>query len=126
MSEDPLDPQPAGPSGRRSWWQRWRQRRKLATPISTTVTGLELPTRFEKGEPGSHPGLDVHDLASMPSTRGQVRITCIDYCTEQSQVLEVTDIDAFVAGHRPAWTQVRWINVDGLSDLRAVRALAIK
>lgn len=126
MSDDPLDPQPAGSSSRRSWWQRWRQRRKLPAPVSATVTGLELPTRFEKGEPGSHPGLDVHDLASMPSTRGQVRITCIDYCMEQAQVLEVTDIDAFVADHRPAWTQVRWINVDGLSDLRAVRALAIK
>ena len=39
---------------------------------------------------------------------------------------EVADVDAFVAAHRPDWTSVRWINVDGLSDLGAVRALAVK
>ncbi|HPS78463.1 MAG TPA: CorA family divalent cation transporter, partial [Thermoanaerobaculaceae bacterium] len=126
MSDSSPNSQSSEPPDRRSWWRRWRRRHKPDTPASITVTGLELPTRFEKGEPGAHPGLDVHDLARMPSTRGQVGITCIDYCSEQAQVQDVTDVDAFVAAHRPEWTQVRWINVDGLSDLTVVQALAIK
>lgn len=88
--------------------------------------GLELPTRFAKGTPGAKPGIEVHDLATMPSTRGQVNVTSIDYSAEKLQSQTITDIDEFVAIHRPDWTAVRWINVDGLSDLHTIRALAIK
>jgi magnesium transporter len=38
----------------------------------------------------------------------------------------VEDIDRFVAGHRPEWSKVSWINVDGLTDLKSVKALADK
>jgi magnesium transporter len=68
----------------------------------------------------------VHDLATMPSTRGQVRVTCTDYSPDRAQVQEVANIEDFIAEHRPEWTAVRWINVDGLSDLHTIRALAIK
>jgi magnesium transporter len=88
--------------------------------------GLKLPVRFEKGTPGATPGIEVHELASMPTTRGEVRVTCIDYSPERAQVQEMTSVDDFVTAHRPDWTVVRWINVAGLSDLNTIRALAIK
>jgi magnesium transporter len=41
-------------------------------------------------------------------------------------IQEITDLDEFVAGHRPEWSHVRWISVDGLSDMNAIHALATK
>jgi magnesium transporter len=38
----------------------------------------------------------------------------------------VKDLAAFLAVHRPEWATVRWISVDGLGDLRAIRGLAEK
>jgi magnesium transporter len=111
--------------GRAPWWRRWRPRGRAA-PDSKPPAGLELPTRFEKGAPGSQPGIEVYDLQSMPSTRGQVRVTCTDYCADRVSTQDVADIEAFFENHRPEWTAVRWIHVEGLSDLHTVRALAIK
>ncbi len=54
------------------------------------------------------------------------RITCIDYSAEQCQVQEVSDVPAFLESHRPSWTRVRWINVEGLADIDVVLALADK
>jgi magnesium transporter len=62
----------------------------------------------------------------MPSTPGAVRVTCIDYSPHEVRFEDVGDISEFVAGHRPDWSVVRWINVDGLADLSIVRALAEK
>lgn len=122
--------EPAGsrktPLWRSSPARHWRLRRRIARSRAPSVTGLELPTRFEKGAPGAVPGIDVHELRTAPGKAGEVRVTCFDYCAEQVQVQEIADIDAFVATHRPPWTAVRWINVDGLDDLHVVRALAIK
>jgi magnesium transporter len=53
-------------------------------------------------------------------------VTCIDYGPSQVRVQEVQDLNAFVAGHRPEWATVRWINVDGLADMRVIRAFADK
>ena len=36
------------------------------------------------------------------------------------------DLPGFIARHRPDWSAVRWINVDGLGDLGVIRALAEK
>ncbi|HPC84059.1 MAG TPA: magnesium/cobalt transporter CorA [Thermoanaerobaculaceae bacterium] len=114
------------PLKRRSWLRRWRLRRRISHTQAATVTGLELPTRFEKGEPGAVAGVDVREMHTRPGRPGEVKVTCIDYCADQVQVQDITDIDAFVAVHRPPWSAVRWINVDGLGDLHTVRALAIK
>lgn len=61
-----------------------------------------------------------------PGRPDRVFLTCIDYCPEQVQAVDVLDVDDFLARHRPAWSQVRWINVDGLADLRIIQALAAK
>ncbi|MCG6927175.1 MAG: magnesium/cobalt transporter CorA [Acidobacteria bacterium] len=88
--------------------------------------GPRLPRRFKKAEPGSPAGLEARDLAALPSTPGAARITCIDYSPDRVQVEEVIDVGDFVARHRPEWSVVRWINVDGLTDLGVIQALAEK
>ena len=87
--------------------------------------GLHVPRRFKKAKPGSAPGLEPHELAAMPSTPG-ARITCVDYSPTQVRFEEVKDISQFIIMHRPDWATVRWINVDGLSDLDAIGAFAEK
>jgi magnesium transporter len=39
---------------------------------------------------------------------------------------EVTDLQEFMNAHRPEWSAVRWINVDGLSDRSVIQAFAEK
>ncbi len=88
--------------------------------------GLRLPRRFKKATPGSAAGIEPHDLHPVPGQPVSVRITCIDYSVEQAVLEEVKDLPAFIARHRPEWSAVRWINVDGIGDLGVIRALAEK
>jgi magnesium transporter len=60
------------------------------------------------------------------STPEPTRVTCIDYSAERCQVQEIEDIPSFLESHRPTWSQIRWINVDRLSDIDVVEALAEK
>ena len=73
------------------------------------------------------PGIEIHDH-ELPSgaKEGPLRVTCVDYSPEQFQFQEVADLPDFLAHHRPPWSRVRWINVDGLTRLDAIRALAEK
>lgn len=56
----------------------------------------------------------------------RIFVTCMDYCPDQVQAVDLLDVDDFLAHHRPEWAKVRWINVDGLTDHRLIRALAEK
>jgi len=76
--------------------------------------------------PGAAPGIEHDEIASLPGGSGLARITCIDYSPGNVSFLEVTDLDDFVARHRPEWSAVRWISVDGLADMAAIHALATK
>jgi magnesium transporter len=89
---------------------------------------LKLPTRFGKRTPGAAPGISTEQLKQLPSAKpaAAVRVTVIDYSPDHVEMQGVLDFDAFIAAHRPAWTTVRWINVDGLSDLKAIETLAKK
>ncbi|HAV65544.1 MAG TPA: magnesium and cobalt transport protein CorA, partial [Verrucomicrobiales bacterium] len=49
-----------------------------------------------------------------PPAPGTVRIRCVDYCPEKVETREVPDLEAFLREPRPAWSKVRWINIDGL------------
>lgn len=53
-------------------------------------------------------------------------VTCADYSPTQERVVEVDDVAAFLAQHRPEWSAVRWINVVGLGDRAVIRGLAEK
>src|SRR5512136_829233 len=85
-----------------------------------------LPRLRKTSAPGSVPGIELEQLSRMPSGAVPAMVRCIDYGPGQVRSQEVRDLDAFIAGHRPEWATVRWINVDGLTDMRVVRAFAEK
>jgi magnesium transporter len=76
--------------------------------------------------PGAAPGIEHHEIAALPGSSGPVRIGCLDYSPGQVAMQSIEDLDGFVAHHRPDWSVVRWISVDGLSDMRVIHALATK
>jgi magnesium transporter len=87
---------------------------------------LRLPRLRKRSRPGAVAGIDLDQLSAMPSGAEPVSVTCIDFSPEQVSVTEVKDIDAFIAAHRPPWSAVRWINVDGVANMHVVRGLAEK
>lgn len=94
--------------------------------LADAPAGLPLPRMAAQAEPGATPGIELHELERMPSQPGDVSITCIDYSPEQHRREEVHDIEDFIIHHRPPWSTVRWINVDGLTDPAIIHALAEK
>jgi magnesium transporter len=90
-----------------------------------TARRLRLP-KIRKNRPGTAAGIEPEQLDRLQSTPGEVRVTVIDYRADNVLVRTVDDIDDFVAGHRPAWSAVCWINVDGLTDMKCISALAEK
>lgn len=99
---------------------------QAAGPETEPARGLPLPRMAADIEPGTTPGIELHELEQMPSTPGEVYISCIDYSPEQHHAEEVDDIESFMIYHRPPWSAVRWINVDGLTDTSVIHALAEK
>src|SRR5687768_1076476 len=75
---------------------------------------------------GQKPGIELQDLEHLPSEPGGVRITCIDYSPDNVQVRMVDKLDDFISHHRPEWARIRWINVDGLGDMKVIHAFAEK
>jgi len=75
---------------------------------------------------GAPPGLEHDELAKLPSGPAPVYVTCIDYGPGHAQQQRIEDLEGFLAHHRPEWSVVRWINVDGLSNMRVIHALATK
>lgn len=75
---------------------------------------------------GAAPGIEHDEIANLPGSSGHATITCIDYSAAQMMAQEVTDLELFIQTHRPEWTTVRWICVNGLSDMNAIQALATK
>lgn len=73
---------------------------------------LKLPTRFGQRHAGSAPA--------------GVKVTVIDYASDFVEMQGALDLDSFLLGHRREGTAVRWIDVAGLSDLKAIEALARK
>jgi magnesium transporter len=103
---------------------RLRQLMKAARPLlpahGTTIPRLRMPP------PGTSPGIEAGELGHSPRSEEPARIACIDYSREQSQAQEVADLADFLSHHRPTWSRVRWINVDGLKQMDAIHALAEK
>jgi magnesium transporter len=96
-----------------------------ARVFARAAFGLRLP-RLRKGRPGAAPGIGREELATLPSQPGGVKVTVVDYAVGRVEAQVVEDIAAFTAVHRPEWSAVRWINVDGLTDMTVLRALAEK
>ncbi len=85
----------------------------------------ELP-RVSMPPPGTAGGIEASELSARASGPGRVAVTCVDYSPDQVEIVEVDQIDDFLARHRPAWSCVRWINVDGLTEMAVLRAIAEK
>jgi magnesium transporter len=79
-----------------------------------------------KSRPGAAPGIEHNEIVSLPVGTMPANITCIDYSPGDVLIQEVDDLENFLRNHRPEWSAVRWINVDNLSDLNAIHALATK
>lgn len=131
LRDDQHDEQASRPEGLLPW-SVGRTLGAAAESLSRALTSLSLGPQLKgKNKPGSAPGIETHELASLasaqpPSTAGPVHLTCIDYSPDRVQVQDIDDIEDFIIHHRPQWATVRWINVDGLSDLNLIRGLAEK
>jgi magnesium transporter len=100
-----------------------RQRRK---GVRSLAPRFKVPRVRKRSKPGAVAGIELSELARMPATQEPVTVTCIDYGPQQAHVQRVADLPSFLAVHRPEWATVRWINVDGLGDMAAVRGFAEK
>jgi len=76
--------------------------------------------------PGAAPGIEHDEIVGLSGGNETVRITCIDYNPGNVLIQEIEDLDDFLGHHRPEWSNVRWISVEGFSNLEAVHALATK
>ena len=76
--------------------------------------------------PGAASGIEHHELTQPHGHSAKVTVTCTDFSPDCVQVEQVADLDDFLARHRPEWAVVRWVNIDGLSDMNVVRAFAVK
>src|SRR5262245_34226290 len=65
-------------------------------------------------------GIELRDLDNRPTIKGSARVTVVDYCSDQCLVQEVTNLRDFLSKHRPDWSQVRWIRVQGLEDMETI------
>jgi magnesium transporter len=76
--------------------------------------------------PGTQAGIESDELSALTSGTGPVSVTCVDYSPERVEIHQITEIDGFLAVHRPSWSHVRWIDVVGLSQMDVIRAIAVK
>ena len=91
----------------------------------TMIQDLKSRFLFRKA-PGDAPGVEHDEIATLPSGAERVRITCSDYGPNGVMMQDIEDLESFLGQHRPEWSVVRWINVDGLSDMKVIHALATK
>jgi magnesium transporter len=90
------------------------------TPLVQHIPRLNMPP------PGTSPGIETHELLARISTDAPIRVTCVDYCPEQMQIQQVGNLKNFLEQHRPAWSKVRWIRVEGLGQMETILAFAEK
>lgn len=76
--------------------------------------------------PGNAPGIELDEISELKGERGQARVSCVDYCPDRISIQEISELDDFVALHRPEWAAVRWVRVEGLSDRHVIQVLATK
>src|SRR5262249_12892087 len=110
----------------------------IGSALSTTLNGankfgrnlMGLHNRtFPVRRPGEQAGIELAQLSKMAAEQTDIipsGIACVDYSREPAEIQEITNLDDFIIQHRPEWSKVRWINIDGLSDPEVLRAFAVK
>ena len=121
MSLPPDESRPAPPSGGPHRPDRTLHPRDYGEPMpAPTVPRLSMP------EPWTAAGIEASELVARDGGGGPVVVTCVDYSPERCEIEEVSDIAGFLARHRPPWSRVRWINIDGLGQMDVIHAFAVK
>ncbi|MFA9477040.1 magnesium/cobalt transporter CorA [Phycisphaerales bacterium AB-hyl4] len=104
-----------------------RRARATMRQVRRTLPRIPIPRRI-KPQPGATPGIEVHQLAKLPiAEQASARVTCIDYGPDGATTHDITDVGklaAFLQRPREESTAVRWINVDGLTDMPVIELLA--
>ncbi len=108
--------------------QRFRNllRRGLGDDPDMPVASSSRLPKIQEMTPGAASGIEHHELTQRAGTTARVAVTCTDYSPDRVQVEQVADVADFIKRHRPQWSMVRWINIDGLTDMDVVRAFAEK
>ena len=106
--------------------QRFLKWLGLGSPLDEAVEEIERLPRFPSHNSGAASGIEHHELTQPSEEPTSVVVTCTDFSPESIQVERVTDVDDFIARHRPEWAVVRWVNIDGLTDKRVLKAFAVK
>jgi len=92
---------------------------------------MKILSPFLDKQPGKAPGIEHDELLSAPgavdlAAQAGVTITCVDYSPSHVSVEEPHSLEDFLDRHRPDWSAVRWIHVEGLTNLAVIHALATK
>ena len=95
------------------------------SPDAPESVAERLP-RLPAHNPGAAAGIEHHELTQSSGDQTGVTVTCTDFSPESIQIERVADVDDFIARHRPEWAVVRWVNIDGLTDMRVLKAFAMK
>ena len=95
-------PDGAGPS---VWERILDPFRRLLRPVRRRLPFKASVPRLTMPPPGTVAGIEPEELSRRSSSEEPVHVTCIDYSPEKVQVQEVTDTEAFIATHRPEWSQ---------------------
>jgi magnesium transporter len=114
---------PQQPGGSAPFSQRLREWLGFGSPREAEVGRV---TKFPALNPGAASGIEHDELTQSRSGGATVTITCTDFSPDCYHVEQVANVDDFLARHRPEWSVVRWVNIDGLSDMNVLRAFSVK
>ena len=106
--------------------QRFLEWLGLGSPPDASENAGERLPRLPAYSPGAASGIEHHELTQPSGDETSVVISCTDFSPESIQVERVADVDDFIGRHRPEWAVVRWVNIDGLTDMRVLKAFAVK
>jgi magnesium transporter len=121
MSLSPDESRPALPSAGPHPPDRILHPRDYGEPMpAPAVPRLSMPA------PWTAAGIEASELVTRDGGGGPVVVTCVDYSPERCEIEEVRDIAGFLARHRPPWSRVRWIDIDGLGQMDVIHAFAVK
>jgi magnesium transporter len=114
------------PAGLASFGKRLRELFGFGSPRDEGVAEVGRLPRIPAFHPGAASGIEHHELMQSQGDSAPVTITCTDFSTDRFQVEQVTNVEDFLARHRPEWAVVRWMNIVGLSDMNILRAFSVK
>jgi magnesium transporter len=65
--------------------------------------------------PGAVPGIKHDEISALSGGQEAAQIVCIDYSPTTVFIQDIDALGSFLTRHRPEWSAVRWIKVEGLA-----------